>query len=100
MSGSKMAPICMVLSSPMDDHEDGLEIPPGEMKIVEWTVGNAGTSAWPEDMSATLFYNTHGFQVSGDVQIPSAQRGAIVQIGASLLAPKAAGHYKAMWVVA
>merc|ERR1712048_368919 len=41
-------PVCVVAASPCDGLESGLEALQGELKTVEWTLANVGSTAWPE----------------------------------------------------
>mmetsp|Transcript_141510 Transcript_141510/g.451981 ORF Transcript_141510/g.451981 Transcript_141510/m.451981 type:complete len:381 (-) Transcript_141510:308-1450(-) len=94
-------PAVVVLASPMDGVEGGIEALQGEVKSVEWVLANVGQVPWPEDVSATLIYNTPGFEhLPCSVKIPAIEPGMTAHAGLSILMPEQAGDWKAMWVVA
>mmetsp|Transcript_22956 Transcript_22956/g.64498 ORF Transcript_22956/g.64498 Transcript_22956/m.64498 type:complete len:383 (+) Transcript_22956:109-1257(+) len=94
-------PAVVVLASPMDGVEGGIEALQDEVKTVEWVLANVGQVPWPEDVSANLIYNTPGFEhLPGSVKIPALEPGMTAHAGFSILMPEKAGDWKAMWVVA
>lgn len=93
-------PAVAVLTSPMDGLEGGIETLQGEVKTVEWTLANIGHIAWPEDVTASLVYNTPGFMhLPGHFDIPALAPGMTVHAGVSVLMPEQEGQWKAMWAV-
>jgi len=93
-------PVCIVAISPMDEQEGGLDALQGELKTVEWVVANTGKVPWPEDVTATLFYNTPGFaHLPGSIQIPALEPGMTAHVGITALMPEAQGNFKAMWAI-
>merc|ERR1712048_1208433 len=72
----------------------------GELKGVEWTLANVGTTTWPADAVAELIYNTPGFaHLPGKIELPEVPPGMTAQVGVVALMPEMAGCWKAMWAV-
>lgn len=93
-------PVVVVLASPMDGREGGLEALQGEVKTVEWTLANAGSVPWPEDTTITLVYNTPGFEhLPCKIEVPALGPGMTVHAGVSALMPEQEGLWRAMWVL-
>lgn len=94
-------PACVVLQHPASESNQPTECMQGEAKQVEWVVANVGTATWPGDVTVTLFYNTPGFNHTPTlIEVPSGvEPGMTVQIGATIVMPEKAGHFKAMWAL-
>lgn len=94
-------PVCAMVTSPMDGVEGGLEADQGEVKWVEWMLANPGPVPWPEDVIATLIYNTPGFDhLPASVGVPAIAPGMTVHVGFGALMPEKEGLWKAIWAVA
>mmetsp|Transcript_66297 Transcript_66297/g.115346 ORF Transcript_66297/g.115346 Transcript_66297/m.115346 type:complete len:387 (-) Transcript_66297:45-1205(-) len=93
-------PSCMVIVSPMDGKEEGIEALQGELKTVEFVLANVGKVAWPEDATATLFYNTPGFaHLPTKVELPTLEPNMTAIAQLEILIPEQAGAFQAMWAV-
>jgi len=93
-------PAVVVVASPMDGVESGIEGLQGEVKNVEWVLANMGSVTWPEDVKAHLIYNTPGFEhLPGHLELPALAPGMTVHAGVSALMPECEGSWKAMWAV-
>lgn len=93
-------PAAALVASPMDGLDGGVEALQGEVKTIEWTLANVGHAAWPEDVTATLIYNTPGFlHLPTTIDLPALQAGMTVHAGVSVLMPESEGSWKAMWAV-
>lgn len=93
-------PVCVIVSSPMDGLQMGVDALQGEIKTMEWMIANVGSVPWPEDVSAKLFYNTPGLaHVPTHVDIPALEPGMTAHVEIQVLMPESAGSWKAMWAV-
>lgn len=92
---------CVVVSSP-GDTESGNDVTlnPGNVRTSEWVIANVGTTPWPADMCACLFFNTPGLEgLPSTISIPSAEPGMTVHVCVEARMPESTGQYEAMWKV-
>eukprot|EP00746_Dinoflagellata_sp_MGD_P165474 gnl/MRDRNA2_/MRDRNA2_94776_c0_seq1.p1 gnl/MRDRNA2_/MRDRNA2_94776_c0~~gnl/MRDRNA2_/MRDRNA2_94776_c0_seq1.p1 ORF type:complete len:374 (-),score=93.68 gnl/MRDRNA2_/MRDRNA2_94776_c0_seq1:248-1369(-) len=94
-------PVCAIFQCPGGEANNPVDAMQGEVKQVEWVVANIGSTAWPNDVTVTLFYNTPGLShIPTVIDVPSGvAAGMTVQIGAAIIMPEKAGHFKAMWAL-
>eukprot|EP00928_Gymnodinium_smaydae_P100453 TRINITY_DN9858_c0_g1_i1.p1 TRINITY_DN9858_c0_g1~~TRINITY_DN9858_c0_g1_i1.p1 ORF type:complete len:383 (+),score=72.65 TRINITY_DN9858_c0_g1_i1:132-1280(+) len=93
-------PAVVLISSTLDSAGGALEAMQGELKTVEWTLANVGHAKWPEDVRASLVFNTPGFEhLPGHIDVPALEPGMTVEAGITALMPERAGQWKAIWAV-